>query len=87
MNYLKGQDVLPTHLLTEIQKYVNGGLVYIPKDGNRAQWGSKNGTKRLLTQRNETIRVQYNDGLNIKELSDTYYLSEETIKKIIYCKK
>ena len=87
MSYLKGQDVLPTHLLNEIQQYIDGGLVYIPKQGNRAKWGSKNGTKSSLDKRNSEIKIMFNDGYNIRELSESYYLSEETIKKIVYGRK
>ncbi|MDF2588634.1 MAG: hypothetical protein K0S41_2475 [Anaerocolumna sp.] len=30
MSYINGKEVLPENLVSEIQKYVGGGLIYIP---------------------------------------------------------
>ena len=41
MGYKNGKDVLPCELLQELQKYVQGELIYIPKEDNvRAGWES-----------------------------------------------
>lgn len=34
MSYVNADDVLPEYLLTEIQKYVDGQLRYIPRKEN-----------------------------------------------------
>ena len=45
MSYTKAEDVLPRHLVEEIQKYVDGKLLYVPrKDENSLSWGEKSGT-------------------------------------------
>ncbi|AJW69194.1 hypothetical protein GMA19_01617 [Paenibacillus polymyxa E681] len=31
MNYLKATDLLPDDLLKEVQRYIQGELIYIPK--------------------------------------------------------
>lgn len=87
MSYKKGVEVLPAHLLKEIQKYIDGGLIYIPKKSERVGWGNLNGSKNLLDKRNKKIYELYKDGVAIDKIAETYYLSEETIKKIVYGKK
>lgn len=84
MHYKNGRDVLPLSLLKELQKYVNGELIYIPKAcEQRAGWGEVCGTKRLLAERNKEICRLYADGWTIGELERTYHLSVESIRKII----
>jgi len=51
--YKNGKDVLPPDLLNELQKYVEGKLVYIPIKGKkRAGWGENNGTRIVIEMRN-----------------------------------
>lgn len=87
MRYKKGAEVLPAHLLEEVQKYVDGGLVYIPKKSKRVGWGHLTGSRKLLEERNREILELYKNGIPINEIANIYYLSEETIRKIIYGKK
>ena len=85
MSYVKADDVLPKNLLEEIQKYVDGQLIYIPrKNENSLSWGEKNGTKEKLAERNQKIVKRYYSGQTIAELSQVYYLSEKRIQGIIY---
>ncbi|WFD10909.1 CD3324 family protein [Tepidibacter hydrothermalis] len=85
MKYIKACDILPEHLITEIQKYVEGHTIYIPsKIGTRKSWGEKNGTKQEYIKRNNEIRIAYKRGNSIDKLSEKYCLSVYTIKKIIY---
>ena len=56
MSYINAENVLPRKLVEEIQKYVDGQLLYIPrKNGSTLSWGEKNGTKEKLAERNQTI--------------------------------
>jgi DNA-binding NarL/FixJ family response regulator len=87
LDYRKGSEVLPARLLEEIQKYVEGSLIYIPKQGNKAGWGQKSGARELLDQRNKIIQGLFEEGLSVMELAERFHLSEDTIKKIIYRKK
>ncbi|WBW95131.1 CD3324 family protein [Oceanirhabdus sp. W0125-5] len=83
-----GANVLPAHLLAEVQKYINGELIYVPKKQNKkAEWGQLSGTKTVLKERNEEIYKLYLEGVSVSELADMYFLSCETIKKIVYGKK
>lgn len=45
MNYLRADLILPEELLYEIQKYVQDGLIYIPKPKNlHKKWGEVSGS-------------------------------------------
>lgn len=84
MSYKNGKQILPRKLLLELQKYVQGELVYIPKPGEcRAGWGENNGTRIQLMSRNIEIYNLYRSGISVKELIETYHLSEDSIRKII----
>lgn len=84
MSYKNGKDVLPPGLLKELQKYIDGELIYVPKSTERrAGWGEINGTKRLIARRNQEIYKKYMGGCNIMELIRAYHLSEDSIRKII----
>lgn len=84
MSYVKADDVLPRVLVEEIQKYVDGQLVYIPrKNENSLSWGEKSGTREKLAVRNHTIVNCHYSGKTIPELSEEYYLSEKRIQGII----
>ena len=77
MSYLNGKDVFPPALLMEIQRYVQGACVYIPKVGERAKKTSD------LRERNAEIRSQYAEGKSVKVLAGEYYLSPQAIYKIL----
>lgn len=84
MNYKNGRDVLPPNLLLELQKYIQGDLIYIPKPSNqRASWGEVSGTRKLLAERNNEIFQNYSNGATVAELERKYHLSSESIRKII----
>jgi Mor family transcriptional regulator len=84
MSYKNGKEILPIKLLLELQKYVQGELVYVPKPGEcRAGWGENNGTRTQLASRNIEIYNLYRSGIGVKELICTYHLSEDSIRKII----
>ena len=85
MSYVNATDVLPRFLVEEIQKYVDGQLLYVPRrNENSLSWGEKNGTKEKLAERNQKIVNGYYSGLTIEALSKEYYLSEKRIQGIIH---
>ncbi|WP_160679276.1 CD3324 family protein [Clostridium sp. C8-1-8] len=87
MDYKNGIDILPKELVVEIQKYISGGLVYIPQiEENKKQCGELSGYKVELKIRNDNIKDRFLKGSTIEELSLEYCLSIETIKKIVYRK-
>lgn len=84
MSYVKAEDVLPKHLVEEIQQYVDGKLLYVPrKDENSLSWGEKSGTKQKLAKRNQSIVHRYYSGETVEELSRVYFLSEKRIRGIL----
>ena len=85
MCYKNGKEVLPPALLKELQKYVQGEIIYIPKEDNvRKAWGENNGTRKIIRQRNLEIYTSYKSGNSIASLSDFYNLSDDSIRKIIF---
>ena len=85
MRYVNGKDVLPPELLKEIQKYLCGELLYIPKKSElRAAWGQKSGLRDQVFKRNTRIVESYKTGTSVNDLTNEYCLSEASIRKIIY---
>jgi Mor family transcriptional regulator len=83
--YKNGKDVLPSALLKELQKYIQGEIIYIPKEDNvRSAWGENNGTRKILRKRNLEIYKFYKSGTTITALTSSYNLSEDSIRKIIF---
>lgn len=87
MDKKNAKAILPDDLLEELQKYIQGEYLYVPKaDGSRKKWGEKSGTRRELSERNAKIRLAFNQGTTIEELAETFYLAENSIKKIVYAR-
>ncbi|BBI30904.1 CD3324 family protein [Cohnella abietis] len=87
MKYENAGDLIPAELLREIQKYAAGKLLYIPSGDEKRAWGEASGYRDQLHRRNRMIRNKYAHGLTVSELADEYFLSLDSIKKIIYSKK
>lgn len=84
MSYKNGKDILPPSLLRQLQDYIQGEIVYIPKkEQKRAGWGENNGTRMIIEKRNKEIYRLYKTGSSICELIQIYHLSEDSIRKII----
>ncbi len=84
MKYNNAKDRLPDWLLKQIQVYIQGEVVYIPrKESARAKWGETNGTRKHYMKRNLEIVKKYKSGEGITDLSVQYSLSEHSIKKIL----
>lgn len=87
MKYTNAAEVLPSGLLREVQCYIEGELLYIPKSESKQQWGAVSGSKRFYSERNSRIRELFDGGVSVKELTEKFGLSDSTIKKIIYQKR
>lgn len=88
MKYVNADLVLPQQLLQEVQKYMQGGMLYIPKpEGQRKRWGESSGGRSYLSARNQSIREHYASGLSVTELAEKFCLSGDSIKKIVYGSK
>ena len=84
MSYKNAKKILPDSLIREIQQYVNGEIIYIPKhEEKKIKWGTKNGSRKKYDMRNGEIRALRDTGLTVEEISGRYFLSAESVKKIL----
>lgn len=75
MAYRKATAILPKKLLSEIQKYVQGETLYIPKPKTSYQkWGTRSGTRKLIDKRNTLIKRAFTNGKTLDQLADEYHL-------------
>lgn len=90
MKYKNAKDVLPKELLREVKKYAAGSLLYIPSEEaehlDSQMKRSLTDFKQNLMVRNQRIYNEYLAGKSITELADEYYLSLDTVKKMVYGK-
>jgi Mor family transcriptional regulator len=87
MRYVKAETILPDNLVREIQKYIQGEYIYIPSENiARKRWGEKSGNRDFLQKRNEEICDKYKSGYSMADLAKEYFLSIDSIKKIVYAK-
>ena len=88
MNYKNAKNVLPEKLLKEIQKYIEGELLYIPHStARRRAWGERSGSKEIYNLRNKEIISLKNKGRSVSEIAENFCLSEDTVRKIIASSK
>ncbi len=81
MSYINANIVLPKELIKEIQKYVNGINLYIPKVP-----GVKNANssyKLEILKRNQEIYEMFLNGEKVSKLATKYFLSEKSIYRIL----
>ncbi len=84
MKYENAQNILPDEIIDIIQQYIDGRYLYIPrKDENKKSWGEHSGFKNELEKRNMGIYDSYVKGMSVKELADVYYLTDNSIRRII----
>ena len=84
MSYRNAKEILPERLLEEVQRYVKGEIVYIPKqDEEKIKWGTKNGSRKKYDARNSDIKALKSGGMTVEEIARVYYLSADSIRKIV----
>jgi hypothetical protein len=86
MSYLNADELLPPELLQKVQAYIQGSLVYIPREGGvkRLGWGIRSGARESLDRRNAAIRAAKSQGRRIDDLAEEFCLSSGGIRKILY---
>jgi len=84
MKYQNAAEILPERLLKELQGYISGELLYIPKADPKRGWGADSGSRSYYMERNDEIRRLFRSGIPISQLEKQYGLAGSTIKKIIY---
>lgn len=81
MKYKNEAEIFPPGLLQEVQYYIEGELLYIPRSDTKQEWGAVSGSKKFYTERNSQIRALFRDGRSVEELAKKFGLSSSTIKK------
>lgn len=81
MSYINANIVLPKELIKEIQKYVNGINLYIPKVPEAKSACSS--YKREISKRNQEIYEMSLQGEKVSKLAAKYFLSEKSIYRIL----
>ena len=83
MRYMRAADVLPPDLLAQVQAYIDGEYLYIPRrESNWKPWGAANGRKAETRTRNLEIYRRYREGISVNQLED-YFLAPKSVWKII----
>lgn len=84
MDYINAKDLLPADLVRQLQRYLQGGYLYVPVEtGQRRGWGVVSGSRQALDQRNTQIRQARQTGVSVEELACRYCLSPSAIRKIL----
>lgn len=84
MGYLHALEILPEALVEQIQEYVDGQVIYIPKTkSKRCKWGENTTSKRYYKERNFKIYHSYKNGSSVYELSEKFFLTPKSIQRII----
>lgn len=84
MKYINAAEILPEQLLRELQAYIDGDVIYVPKASTKKQWGTVSGSRAYYQERNAEIQSLYKDGYSLSILSQKYGLAYSTIRKIVY---
>lgn len=84
MSYKKATHILPQELLEQVQQYVDGEFIYIPRSAeNKKNWGSATSTRKELKVRNAQIYAEYLEGETTSVLAERYFLSAKSIQRIV----
>lgn len=84
MSYQNAENLLPVELLEQIQEYVEGACIYIPKRaGEKAPWGSCTTIRKEFENRNREIYEAYLAGETPRQLAQGYFLSQKSIERIL----
>ncbi|MCI9078393.1 MAG: hypothetical protein HFH68_05620 [Lachnospiraceae bacterium] len=81
MSYINANTILPVELIENIQKYVNGVNLYIPKVPEEKSACSS--YKQETNKRNQEIYGLFMQGMTVKDLAVKFYLSDKSIYRIL----
>ncbi len=82
--YVNAEKILPPHLLRQVQRYVQGAEIYVPKEpDSRVPWGENSGSRMQIARRNEDIVRRFRQGESIAALMERYHLGYDSIRKIV----
>lgn len=88
MGYIKAYDVLPAEMIEQLQEYIEGEMMYVPKrNEHKKSWGETTDTRKYLDKRNLNIFKDYCEGMTVSQLAEKYFLVEKSIRRIIRQKR
>lgn len=88
MGYKNVSEILPENLVRQIQEFIDGDVIYIPRKAvNRKCWGDGTDTKKQLQSRDMEIVLKYSQGVRVSDLANEYHMSTQGIYKILSKKK
>lgn len=56
MKYINAAEILPKQLLKELQTYIDGSVLYVPKVSTKKEWGVTSGARTFYQERNREIQ-------------------------------
>lgn len=84
MGYKNINHLLPVDLIQQIQKYIDGETIYIPRtECNRKKWGENSDVYYTLNLRNKEIYNKYRSGVPVRQLAEEYHISPQGIYKVL----
>lgn len=86
MKYKNAVEILPAELVEEIQSYVQGEFLYIPKKDKQTQRAVTE-YKIELEKRNLRIYKMHLEGMKNKQLALCFSLAESSIRRIIIAER
>ena len=82
MKYKNANEILPSDLVEEIQKYYQGGFLYIPKKDKQSHKAITEYSIELA-KRNARIYTLHLEGMSNKLLAKNFSLAESSIRRIL----
>ena len=82
MKHVNANEILPEELLTMLQKYYQGGYLYIPKK-NYCEVRQPTDYMMELEKRNQHIYLKRLEGRTNREIGNIYHLSESSVRRIV----
>lgn len=70
MKYINAAEILPKQLLKELQTYIDGSVLYVPKVSIKKEWGATSGAHTFYQKRNREIQNGF-----MKVIRWIYYLN------------
>lgn len=85
MKYQNAKFLLPPGLFRQLQRYIQGGYLYVPApEKEHKRWGELSGYREELERRNRQIASEAKAGASLDALAQKYFLSVSAIRKIVY---
>lgn len=82
MKYKNAREILPPHLVEEIQKYIQGEFLYISKKDKQTHRAVTE-YKIELEKRNSRIYKMHLEGIKNEDLAQNFNLTQSSIRRII----